>query len=191
MGVLSFFKLSDYESGIIPSLQTVDPDVKLCEPHGICADKEGTIYLADTKNSCVRVFKPDQESQNEYKLYKTIPEESTKMRLERPIDVALDDSGNLYVTCNGSASIEVFEPSGRHYQEKSIQRVYDVFGITVNCLGYVFVSLRRQKGKIKIFDPEGQVAGECLGTWLPIGIATDRSGSIYVADQRGVYKYTN
>ena len=194
-GVLSCFKVSDGEIMDycwIPSLQKVDPDVQLCEPHGICADKEGTVYVADTKNSCVKVYKPDPESQNEYKLCKTIPDESTKtVSLRNPTDVALDDDGNLYVACNGSASVEVFDPFGRHYYEKPIQHLNDVYGITVNCLGYVFVSLRRQRGKVKIFGPEGKLAGEYFGGLLPIGIATDCSGSVYVAQQTGVYKYTN
>ena len=189
-GTLSCFKFSDCESGAIPSLLTVDPDVQLCKPHGICADKEGTLYVADTKNGCIKVYKPDPESQNEYKLCKSIPDDG-RTHLKSPIDVALDDSGNLFVACNGSASVEVFEPSGRHYQEKSIQRLSDVFGITVNCLGYVFVSLRRPRGKVKIFDPEGKLVGEYAGALFPIGIATDRSGSVYVAEQTGVYKYTN
>ena len=191
MGILSCFRLSECGSGATPSLLAIQPDVPLCGPHGICVDKEGTLYVADTKNSSVKVYKPDPESKDEYKLYKTIPDENTKMCLKMPIDVALDDDGNLYVACNGSASVEVFEPSGRHYQEKSIGKLNDVFGITVNCLGYVFVSLRRPRGKLKIFDPDGKMVGEYFGMLLPIGIATDRSGSVYVAEQRGVYKYTN
>ena len=51
--------LSCYNSSLKPpSTEIVDPEVRLCQPHGICTDKDGTLYLADTKMAALGSTSP-------------------------------------------------------------------------------------------------------------------------------------
>ncbi|MFC2089030.1 NHL repeat-containing protein [Calditrichota bacterium] len=79
----------------------------LKNPHGICANSKGDVYVADTDNHrIVRLFNPGQKLN-----YVTeIGSQGMKNgQFNYPHQVALDNSGNIYVSDTGNDRIQVFD----------------------------------------------------------------------------------
>jgi DNA-binding beta-propeller fold protein YncE len=80
----------------------------LNNPHGICADEHGNVYVADTGNHrVVQLFNPKAE-------LRFVTARGARGRalgsFEAPQDVALDADGGLYVCDTGNHRIQVFSP---------------------------------------------------------------------------------
>ncbi len=83
----------------------------LKNPHGICANSRGDVYVADTGNHrIVRLFNPGDRLEFRYAFG---GEGNGPGEFERPLQVALDNSGNIYVTDYGNNRVQVFDDSSR------------------------------------------------------------------------------
>lgn len=84
-----------------------DDDKPLNRPHGICANRKGDVYVADTGNNrIVRLFNPA----NELQFTTTIGSKGIKNgQFYSPHQVALDNMGNLFVSDSGNHRIQVFD----------------------------------------------------------------------------------
>lgn len=84
-----------------------DDDHMLNRPHGICANKKGDVYVADTGNHrIVRLFNPANELQFVTTIGSKGGEEGQFLS---PRQVALDNVGNLFVSDSGNHRIQVFD----------------------------------------------------------------------------------
>ena len=84
-----------------------DDNQRLNRPHGICANKAGDVYVADTGNHrVVRLFNPTDELQF---ITAIGGKGSAKGLFFSPHQVALDNSGNLFVSDSGNHRIQVFD----------------------------------------------------------------------------------
>jgi len=83
----------------------------LNEPHGICANSTGDVYVADTGNDrIVRLFNPGDKLQ----FVTSIGKRGNKPgEFNDPTQVALDNSGNIYVSDSGNNRIQVFDKNNQ------------------------------------------------------------------------------
>lgn len=83
-----------------------EEDQLLNNPHGICANSNGDVYVADTDNHrIVRLFNPGQKLQ----FVSEIGSQGTEIgQFNYPQQVALDNSGNIYICDTGNNRIQVF-----------------------------------------------------------------------------------
>jgi hypothetical protein len=75
---------------------------KLNSPRDLAVASDGTLYVADTENSCVRKLTPDGEVSTVAGICRQRGFEgdggpADEALLDRPYGVALDDDGNLYI----------------------------------------------------------------------------------------------
>jgi RNA polymerase sigma factor (sigma-70 family) len=128
----------------------------------------------------------------EYKFVKSWPSEALGLRYAT--DVAVDDSGNIYVADAGNYCIQKFDPNGNLLAKWGTQgsgngQLSFFEGLTVDRLGNVYVA-DSYNNRIQKFDKNGkflmkwgifgQGDGELSG---PSGIVLDDLGNIYVADK--------
>ncbi len=79
----------------------------LNQPHGICANSRGDVYVADTGNNrIVRLFNPGTKL--EY-VTSITGHGLLNGKLNSPQQVALDNSGNIYISDTGNNRIQVFD----------------------------------------------------------------------------------
>lgn len=84
-----------------------DDDQLLKKPHGICANRKGDVYVADTGNHrIIRLFNPAHEL---HFVTAIGSKGSDPGKFISPQQVALDHMGNLFVSDSGNHRIQVFD----------------------------------------------------------------------------------
>jgi sugar lactone lactonase YvrE len=126
-------------------------------PSGVAVDNSGNIYVADTDNHAIRKIAPDGVAS----LLAGVPGKSgsadgprSAARFYYPKGLAVDNAGNVYVADTANHTIRKITADG------------------------VVTTLAGLAGSIGYSDGEGGTAR----FYYPSGIATDRSGNLYVAD---------
>ena len=104
-----------------------DDNYLFYEPKAIASDKEGNIYVLDSKNFRVQVFNSDRKFLRSFGRQGQGPGE-----FGRPECIDLDDSGNVYVGDPGNGRIEVFDPSGIRLRSVRISATNIVFRLMKN-----------------------------------------------------------
>jgi hypothetical protein len=183
-------------------------------PQGICVDKNGNIYIADTYNNVIRKisggmvttlagdgrigFRDGQADSAEFYL---------------PVGIAVDTSGNVYVTDNGNFAVREISKSGTvstiagigyaGFVNGSIDsaRFDGLYGIAVTPAGsdvyvteYINNDVRLiQNGMVSVFagtdstiTNRGYQNGNPVNEALfnePTGICLNASGSIFISDE--------
>ena len=88
---------------------------RLCKPSGVCVDKYGRIYIADTGNHCIRKIEQGKISTvagNGKSGYAGDGASAGMAALNRPGGVAVDDDGNLYTNDYGNNVVRKIDPQG-------------------------------------------------------------------------------
>ncbi len=176
-------------------------------PTGIAIDSaRRLIYVADSAsrnspNHVIRVFDLDGTY---LKAFGGVGSEHGKFSF--PSYLALDDTGNLYVTDTLNGRVQAFDPDGRYL--KSFGQPGDAFGmfdkpkgVALDSFGNLYV-VDAAWSNVQIFNQQGQVLlffggrGRFPGLLFnPTGIATDKSNRIYIADafnaRVGIYQLIN
>jgi DNA-binding beta-propeller fold protein YncE len=202
----------------------------IVKPYGVITDADGRLFVVDNFNRFVHVFDTKDN------IYYTFPHKETT--LISPIDIAIDMSGNIYVSDSKEAVIKVFRNHGRKYINEIGRGVlkrptgiavnkktgellivdtlrseivrYDIknsefkgkiggkgsepgnfhypTNIFVSSDGHIIVS-DSLNFRVQIFSPEGIFLrtfgkpGDSPGYFArPRGVATDSDGNIYVVD---------
>ncbi len=135
-------------------------------PRGIRATEDGRIFVADTKNNRIRVIDPDGIVHNFAGAVDGSSGNSgdggqaTEARLNEPFDVAVDASGNVYISDTGNNRV----------------RKVGADGIIVNLVG-------NQDGSNEesVFGPTARPTPQ-IGLRVPQGIWIDQFGNLFVAD---------
>jgi len=111
--ILTLFGVNSGTSQIVYNVRLIEPRIygsagsdtgHFDHPHGVCCNKYGTVYVADTRNNRVVRLKY----------------ENTKLRwvsaidsgLAAPRDVAIDTRGRVYVADSGNNRVAVFDSLG-------------------------------------------------------------------------------
>jgi sugar lactone lactonase YvrE len=136
---------------------------KLNVPSGVAVDASGNIYVADTKNHCIRMVTVSTGKITTIagiglnSGYSGDGLDATTAKLKEPTGVAVDVLGNIYVADNGNSCIRMVTVS--------TGKITTIAGIGLS-RGYSGDGLDATTAKLN----------------FPIGVAVDVLGNIYVAD---------
>jgi sugar lactone lactonase YvrE len=121
--ILTMFGVNSGSSQIVYNVKLIEPRLfgspgkdtnHFNHPHGICCDKHGTVYVADTDND--RVVRLEYEKTLLHWVG-VIPNDEVRLTnegagLKAPRDVAMDSRGRVYVADSGNNRIVVFDSLG-------------------------------------------------------------------------------
>ncbi len=177
------------EAGLVPPLKTWGAPGsgagELGEPRGIAVDRQGRLYVADTKNSRIEVFEPDGRFVRQFGSKGAGPGE-----FNEPCGIAVDADGDIWVADTWNARIARFSAVDGKFMGAIGGPENAFFGprAVVVSRGFVYVAdtgnkkvvrFDRDGKRLNDFGRDGSGAGEFVE---PVGLAADASGNIYVAD---------
>ncbi|MCK5032899.1 MAG: NHL repeat-containing protein [Calditrichia bacterium] len=116
----------------------------LKNPHGICANSRGDVYVADTGNHrVVRLFNPGSQLQ----FVTAIGRQGLDSgQFISPEQVVIDNSGNIYVTDTGNNRVQVFDENNKlRFQFSNEGNLTRPTGIAVTD------SIQRHQGRVDNF----------------------------------------
>ena len=144
-------------AGDFGSVDGVGAEARFDTPYGVAADRSGNVYVADTGNNTIRKITPAG-------LVTTIAGDSDisgsadgmggAAKFNAPLGIATDRASNVYVADTGNDTIRKIAPNGM------VTTVAGAAGVNGHADG---------TGAAATFDH-------------PYGLATDKAGNIYVAD---------
>ncbi|MFK7904169.1 MAG: T9SS type A sorting domain-containing protein [Chitinophagales bacterium] len=129
-------------------------NAKFSGPFGICKDKDGNLYVADAENHCIRKINPEGEVSTYVGGAEGYQDGIAAFaRFNQPINICVDEEGNLYVSDFLNHRIRKVSTDGS-------------------------VSTVAGSGEDGFLNGEGEVAKFNY----PRGIVIDKDGNLYVAD---------
>ena len=158
------------------------------KPWGLTCGPDNCIYLTDVENHCVRITAPDGCLNRVFG-----GKGNGKGQFIMPVDIAIDDSCNIYVADRVNGTVQKFSYKGRFKlrfrSSDGENELKQPNGLAV-FQNRVYVS-DRVAGKVFLYDREGffQMAIAPIGPvgenqFQPAGIAVDpRFEKLYVADR--------
>ncbi|MBI4822705.1 MAG: hypothetical protein HY805_00515 [Nitrospirae bacterium] len=160
-----------------------DPTFRFEKPHAITVDKDGNIYVTDTRRNQVVIMNPDK---------KTFTTLGNPYSWRSPLGVAVDNTNNLIAVADGaSGQVFVFDRIRRSFEYAIGQK-----GEFRNPVGVAFDSDRQilyiadsKKHEISAYSLNGQFikrvaeSGVAAGqVYYPSQMVTDAQGLLYVVD---------
>ncbi|HWE51003.1 MAG TPA: hypothetical protein VG273_14510 [Bryobacteraceae bacterium] len=144
-------------------------------PHGICADKDGNVWVTDGKGT--------------QKVWKFSPEGKVLMSLDgfhQPNDVAIASNGDIFVAeghtaGSGTARIVKLDKDGKFLLEWGKDELDVPHALAFDSSGRLFVG-DRENDRILIFDQSGKRLAEWKQFGGPSGLYIDRNDILYAAD---------
>ncbi|HUO05778.1 MAG TPA: NHL repeat-containing protein [Candidatus Binataceae bacterium] len=175
-------------------------NTEITSPAGIAVDSSGNIYVAlpiMKPSGGINVFAAG--SNGNVAPMATISGSNTE--ITSPAGIAVDSSGNIYVTNNGNNSLHVY-PAGSNGNVTPTATISDPYtgidepgGIALDSSGNIYVAnfIGGLSASVTIYAsgsyantaPIATIAGENTGLNQPFGIAVDSSGNIYVTNSMG------
>ncbi len=169
------------------------------DPRALSVDYQGNLYVADTTNAEIRVVSPDG----------TVNEFEPALDRESPTGIALDSSGNVYVSIGTDSVVFGLVPGGGNVGYAgypglsgsidgviSAARFNQPSGLAFDAAGNLYVA-DSGNSTVRRITPDGLVstvgglaggvgsidgAGANARFFFPQGVAIDGAGNLYVAD---------
>jgi predicted membrane-bound mannosyltransferase/DNA-binding beta-propeller fold protein YncE len=165
-------------------------------PRSIAFAKDGTVYVADSRNH--RVLHLDMEGKTLHEWGTFADGVSTPIgngTFNEPWGIAVGPDGSVYVTDTWNHRVQKFTASGKFIkawgifgQGETPDSFYGPRGLAVDAEGRVYVTDTGNK-RIVVFDADGNFitqfgsAGFDPGQFdEPVGVTVDKNGAVYVVD---------
>ena len=173
-------------------------DGEFCEPRGIAVGPDGRVYVADTWNHRVQVFTLDGQFLARVGTFGQSGSSvsSAPARFYGPRDVAVDQSGRVYVSDTGNKRVQVFDADLRHLDSFggpgiSAGQMDEPVGLAIGPDNRLYVA-DTWNTRLQVLTLEGVSVHE----WPIVGwksqavinkpyVATDSAGHVYVSDPEG------
>lgn len=177
---------------------TADSPTSFWGPRGIVVDKNGNVFVTDTGNNRVVIFDSNGRYLNQFGVVGIGSGE-----FDEPVGLAVDNQGLLYVVDTWNQRIQVFQSIDSDLVYRPL-REWQVSGWksqSVNNKPFIDVD---GNGHVFVTDPDGyrilefNNLGEFVRGWgdyssgidgfgMPIGIAVDEEGRVWVSDAENGY----
>jgi DNA-binding beta-propeller fold protein YncE len=168
-------------------------------PSGLAIDAHGTLYVADTGNNAIRRIASDGGvstiAGDTVPGYRDGP--ARNARFNGPMGIAVDAQGRIIVADTYNDRIRAIEPDGTvrtlaggepGFADGAGEsaRFQTPCGVFVDPDGKIQIA-DTGNGALRVLDAAGRVTTASLGdgSMSPIGIAVERDGTRYIADERG------
>ena len=165
-------------------------------PYGVAVDGSGNVYIADTNDVMLKEWNPSAQQLTTL----VGPEEFagnppllvSPGLLDPPFGLALDVSGNVYISPQANTYITEWSPSTLQLSLFEWQGVGDLGGVAVDVAGNLYVSDQTNNAIYQSSAATQQlttlVSSGLNGPW---GVAVDGSGNVYIADNaaNSVYEW--
>jgi DNA-binding beta-propeller fold protein YncE len=144
----------DYHDGVV--IEIVDDKARtvvcgLKNPYAVVVDAEGQLIVADAGNEAVKVFSPgDFALKHEFKAG------------FRPVDVALQNNGNLVVLGYGGELLILDPKTGVRLRGHASSKYHTTVGLAVDADDRIYVTQHQQK-RLIVFDPDLNPLGPVEG----------------------------
>lgn len=156
---------------------------RLDSPNAVASDKDGNIYIADTRNHRIAVFNRRGVFQSTFGKKASSPQRQLDLgQLVMPTGIAVADNGDIYVGSMQRNLISVFSANGTFKRNIQADRPIALL-IAKNRL------YASTPGSIWVFSLKGDLInhwgteGRELGRFeYPNGLALDKKGSLFVSD---------
>jgi hypothetical protein len=146
-------------------------------PGSFPAAKQATLFVSDLDNDKVWLFPS--------KTTNPMPSGSITQGIDLPVNAAVDSSGTLYVANNGNSTVTEY-PWGKTSPSVTLSTdIVDPNGVAVDSAGTVYVTSGSNIGQCYVLEfPKGATSPNITvnGFGLPVGLAFDKAGNLYVAD---------
>ncbi|MBS1525433.1 MAG: T9SS type A sorting domain-containing protein [Bacteroidetes bacterium] len=111
----------------------------------------------------------------------------TNAAIPNPVNVATDNSGNIYVLDNTNKDVVKFSSTGTYQSIPVSTGLTNPFGLYIDGSGNIYVSDSGVGGtnSLKVYNSSGTLLTTLSGLTDPEGMTTDSKGNLYVTD------YTN
>jgi predicted membrane-bound mannosyltransferase/DNA-binding beta-propeller fold protein YncE len=157
-------------------------------PRGIAVDTFGNVYVADTGNKRIVVFRRDGEY-----LYQIGSEGSLPGQLNEPVGIAITDTGQVYVADTWNQRIQVFSLDGSYTNSWPVSAWYAQTDerpyLEVDSDGRVYVS-DPNAYRVLAFSRQGEYLysfGDLTTISLAGAVTVNEDGDIFVVDtERGI-----
>ena len=152
-------------------------------PRGMSTDGKGNILVAEMDNNRVQVFKEDGT------FVQVIQCDG------QASDVAVDNEGKIHVTIWNQNHVQVFSPDGKTHlytYNNPAGNFNSPDGIAIDDEGHIFVSVfNNGTSYLHVLSPDRKQVKLISGLSEPVGVALNKDGYIYVADNsnKRILKY--